>query len=83
MGILIRDTLKASAQMAARVVRKIIHTEEKPELGLATGVTPLRMYQELIRMKQTGELSFQNCTTLISMNTQACLRKTNALTIIT
>jgi len=63
MEILIRDTLKASAQMAARVVRKIIHSEEKPVLGLATGGTPLRMYQELIRMKQTGELSFQNCTT--------------------
>ncbi|SVC64565.1 uncharacterized protein METZ01_LOCUS321600, partial [marine metagenome] len=27
MEILIRDTLKASAQMAARVVRKIIHSE--------------------------------------------------------
>ena len=63
MEILIRDTLKASAQMAARVVRKTIHSEEKPVLGLATGGTPLRMYQELIRMKQTGELSFQNCTT--------------------
>ena len=49
--------------MAARVVRKIIHSEEKPVLGLATGGTPLRMYQELIRMKQTGELSFKNCTT--------------------
>ena len=63
MEILIRDTLKASAQMAARVVLKIIHSEEKPVLGLATGGTPLRMYQELIRMKQTGELSFKNCTT--------------------
>ena len=63
MEILIRDTLKASAQMAARVVRKTIRSEEKPVLGLATGGTPLRMYQELIRMKQTGELSFQNCTT--------------------
>ena len=44
MEILIRDTLKASAQMAARVVRKIIHSEEKPVLGLPTGGTPLRMY---------------------------------------
>ena len=54
MEILIRDTLKASAQMAARVVRKIINSEEKPVLGLATSGTPLRMYQELTRMKQTG-----------------------------
>ena len=83
MGILIRDTLKASAQMAARVVRKIILSEEKPVLGLATGGTPLRMYQELIRMKQTGKLSFKTARLSISMNMQACLRKTNALTIIT
>ena len=58
MEILIRNTLEESAQMAARVVQKIIQSEEKPVLGLATGGTPLRMYQELIRMKQTGVLSF-------------------------
>ena len=63
MEILIRNTLEESAQMAARVVQKIIQSEEKPVLGLATGGTPLRMYQELIRMKQTGVLSFRNCMT--------------------
>ena len=63
MEILIRDSLEESAHMAAKVVRKIIQSEEKPVLGLATGGTPLRMYQELIRMKQTGVLSFQNCMT--------------------
>ena len=46
MEILIRNTLEESAQMAARVVQKIIQSEEKPVLGLATGGTPLRMYQE-------------------------------------
>ena len=49
--------------MGANVVRNIIQDRDKPLLGLATGVTPLRMYKELIRMNQSGELSFRNCTT--------------------
>ena len=63
MEILIRDTPEAGAKEGANVVRKIIQTKDKPVLGLATGGTPLRMYKELIRMNQSGELSFRNCTT--------------------
>ena len=63
MEILIRDSFETGAQMAASVVRKIIQSKENPVLGLATGGTPLRMYQELIRMNQEGEMSFRNCTT--------------------
>ena len=63
MEILIRDTPEAGAKVGANVVRKIIQTKDKPVLGLATGGTPLRMYKELIRMNQSGELSFRNCTT--------------------
>ena len=62
MEILIRVTPEAGAKLGANVVRKIIQTKDKPVLGLATGGTPLRMYKELIRMNQSGELSFQNCT---------------------
>ena len=63
MEILIRESRDVGAQVAASVVSKIIKSEDKPVLGLATGGTPLRMYHELIRMMQSGELSFQNCTT--------------------
>jgi len=63
MEILIRDSLEAAAEVAASVVKKIINSKENPVLGLATGGTPLRMYHELIRMKKSGELSFQKCTT--------------------
>ena len=63
MEILIRDTPEAGAKVGANVVSKIIKTRDKPVLGLATGGTPLRMYKELIRMNQSGELSFRNCTT--------------------
>ena len=63
MEILIRDTPEAGAQVAASVVNKIINSKENPVLGLATGGTPLRLYKELIRMNQAGELSLRNCTT--------------------
>ncbi|MBT5486848.1 MAG: glucosamine-6-phosphate deaminase, partial [Deltaproteobacteria bacterium] len=63
MEILIRDSLEATAEVAAKVVKKIINSKEYSVLGLATGGTPLRMYHELIRMKESGELSFQKCTT--------------------
>ena len=63
MGILIRDTPEAGAKVSASVVCKIIQTKDKPVLGLATGGTPLRMYKELIRINQSGDISFRNCTT--------------------
>ena len=49
--------------MGAKVVRKIIQDKDKPLLGLATGGTPLRLYKELIRINQSGEISFRNYTT--------------------
>ena len=82
MEILIRDTPEAGAKVGASVVRKIIQTKDKPVLGLATGGTPLRMYKVLIRMNQSGELSFRNCTTFNWMNMAGCLRKTNTHTFI-
>ena len=63
MEILIRESLDAGAKMAASVVSKIIKSEKKPVLGLAIVGTALRLYHELIRMMQSGELSFQDCTT--------------------
>ena len=63
MEILIRDSLESGAKVGARVVKKIIKSNDRTVLGLATGDTPLRMYHELIQMKESGELSFQNCTT--------------------
>ena len=62
MEILIRDTPEEGARVASRLVRKILSSRSNPVLGLATGGTPLRLYREMIRMYQAGELSFQDCT---------------------
>ena len=63
MEILIRNTPEAGAKLGANIVSKIIQTRDKPVLGLATGATPLRMYKELIKMHQSNQLSFRDCTT--------------------
>ena len=62
MEILIRDTPEEGARVASRLVKKILGSRSNPVLGLATGGTPLRLYREMIRMYQAGELSFQDCT---------------------
>ena len=72
MEILIRESPEAGAKVGANVVRKIIQSKDKPVLGLATGDTPLRMYKELIRINQSGELSFRNCTTF-NLDEYGCL----------
>ncbi|MGA1599283.1 MAG: glucosamine-6-phosphate deaminase [bacterium] len=63
MEILIRDTPEACAEVAAQVVCRLLKTKSQPVLGLATGGTPLRMYQELIRLHREEELSFRDCKT--------------------
>ena len=62
MEILIRDTPEEGAQVAAKLVKKILASHSKPVLGLATGGTPLRLYHELIRMYEANELSFKDFT---------------------
>lgn len=51
------------SKMAADFVRNLL--EKKPDvcLGLATGSTPLGMYQNLIEMYQKGEVSFKDVRT--------------------
>ncbi len=51
MEIIIQSTAEASAEVAARIIARQLR--EKPDcvLGLATGSTPLRLYQILIGMK--------------------------------
>ena len=62
MEILIRDTPEEGARVASRLVRKILSSRSNPDLGLATGGTPFRLYREMIHMYKAGELSFQDCT---------------------
>ena len=48
--------------IADRIV-SLIKTKERPILGLATGSTPLPLYEELIKRYKKGEVSFKNVKT--------------------
>ena len=59
-----RDASKAVAQHIANLIRHREQTENpKVVLGLATGSTPVGVYQQLVRMHQEEGLSFKNVVT--------------------
>ncbi len=60
------DSAKASVAVATEIadlIRKKQSKGEKTVLGLATGSTPLNVYQELIRLHKTEGLSFKDVFT--------------------
>lgn len=63
MLIIIRPNYKGISQRAAEIVKKRILKKPNLVLGLATGSTPLGMYQELIKMHKTQGLNFSEVTT--------------------
>jgi glucosamine-6-phosphate deaminase len=48
---------------AATYFKKVMQEKKKPVLGLATGSTPLGMYEKLIEMYENKEISFANTIT--------------------
>jgi len=57
---------KASKAVARSIAEVIIEKQQRGEqavLGLATGVTPIQVYQELIRLHDEEGLSFRNVVT--------------------
>ena len=60
------DKQTASVKVAERIARLIQRKQEAGEqavLGLATGATPVGVYEELVRLHQEEGLSFQNVVT--------------------
>jgi glucosamine-6-phosphate deaminase len=51
MEIIIQPTKKAAAIVAAKIVARLLREKPNAVLGLATGSTPLLLYQQLIAMK--------------------------------
>lgn len=63
MEIIIKDTYEQVSRAAAEVVAATLHAKPNSVLGLATGSTPLGLYDELIRMHQEGTVDFAQVTT--------------------
>src|SRR2546428_11219705 len=52
------------SKVAARIVAEVLNTKPKAVLGMATGSTPLGLYQELVRLHKEEQLDFARVTTL-------------------
>ena len=63
MQVIICDNAQQVAENAAHWVSELINTKSAPVLGLATGSTPISLYQQLVAKHQAGQLSFANTTT--------------------
>ncbi|WP_152397527.1 glucosamine-6-phosphate deaminase [Paenibacillus guangzhouensis] len=62
MNILTFETNEELNQVGANIIASLVQTNPYSVLGLATGSTPIGIYQELIRQYQNGLVSFKNAT---------------------
>lgn len=58
MKIYCYETKEAAGEGAAKSVAEVIKASATPVLGLATGSSPIPMYESLAKMYERGELSF-------------------------
>jgi glucosamine-6-phosphate deaminase len=63
MEIIVKDTYEEMAKAAAELVAHTLNSKPNAVLGLATGSTPLGVYQELVRMHKEGALDFSEVAT--------------------
>jgi len=63
MKIIIKEDYQAVSRNAAMITASQVNLKSDSVLGLATGSTPIGMYQELIKMYQNGDVDFSNVRT--------------------
>lgn len=63
MQVTIAENYQALSKQAAEIVAAQIINKPTSVLGLATGVTPLGMYEELVSLHKAGLVSFKEVTT--------------------
>lgn len=63
MEIILVESEKTGALLAARLIARQIRLKPDAVLGLATGATPVPIYAELVRMHREEGLSFRRVTT--------------------
>ena len=63
MEVVVRQNYNEMSKLAAHMVSELHNTKPNAVLGMATGSTPLGLYQELVRMYQRGQLDFSRVIT--------------------
>ena len=63
MEVIIKPTYAEMSPRKRQVVSRLLNTKPNAVLGMATGSTPLGLYQELVRMHREEGLDFSQVTT--------------------
>src|SRR6266571_3809033 len=63
MEVVIKRDYEQMSKAAAQIVVDVLNTKPNAVLGMATGSTPLGLYQELVRLHKAGEVDFSRVTT--------------------
>src|SRR4029079_11029682 len=63
MEVVVMPSYEAMSLAAAKLIADVLNAKPNAVLGMATGSTPLGVYQELVRMHKRGELDFSQVTT--------------------
>ena len=63
MEIIISPTYEEMSKAAAQVIKSVLNRKPNAVLGMATGSTPLGVYNELVRMHREESLDFSQVTT--------------------
>ncbi len=63
MEVIIKKTYEEMSKAAAQEVARLLNTKPNAVLGMATGSTPLGLYQELVRLHRNEGLDFSQVTT--------------------
>jgi len=63
MEVIIKQTYPEMSQVAAQLVVDVLNAKPNAVLGMATGSTPLGLYQELVRLHKNEGLDFSQVTT--------------------
>src|SRR5436305_6986137 len=63
MEVFVYTQYEEMSKVAAQEVVDVLNAKPNAVLGMATGSTPLGVYQELVKMHQRGEVDFSHVTT--------------------
>src|SRR5947199_214822 len=63
MEVIIQRSYQEMSKTAAQIVVEVLNTKPNAVLGMATGSTPLGLYQELVRLHKEEQLDFSRVTT--------------------
>src|SRR5579859_7490361 len=63
MEVIVQRDYRDMSKVAAQIVAELLNTKPNAVLGMATGSTPLGLYQELVRLHKHEQLDFSRVTT--------------------